>query len=61
MSKKIDGFTLIELIFVIAILVIIAPITVPSLIGFINKAEKSLCATNRKTFEKLYSTFRLEN
>ena len=61
MYKKSGGFTLVELIVVIAILGIIAAVAVPRLAGFKSKAEESVCAANRKTVERLYSTFLLEN
>lgn len=61
MDKKSDGFTLIELIVVIAILGIIASIAIPRLAGFKSMAEERVCDANRKTVERLYSTFLLEN
>ncbi|MEN1760738.1 prepilin-type N-terminal cleavage/methylation domain-containing protein [Anoxynatronum sibiricum] len=51
MDKKSDGFTLVELIIVIAILGIIAAIAIPKLAGFKSKAKESVCAANLKTVE----------
>ena len=61
MDKKSSGFTLVELIVVIAILGIIAVVTVPRLAGFRSKAEESVCVANRKTVERMYSAFLVEN
>ena len=60
-DKKSDGFTLVELIVVIAVLGIFAAIAVPRLTGFKSKAEESVCATNRKTVGRMYSAFLVEN
>jgi prepilin-type N-terminal cleavage/methylation domain-containing protein len=61
MDKKAGGFTLVELIVVIAILGIIAAIVVPRLTGFKSNVEERACDANRKTVEKMYSTYSLEN
>jgi prepilin-type N-terminal cleavage/methylation domain-containing protein len=61
MDKKSDGFTLIELIVVIAILGILVAVAVPRVAGFRSMAEESVCATNRKTVERLYTAFLIEN
>lgn len=61
MDKKSDGFTLVELIVVIAILGIIATIAVPRLFGFKSIAEERACHANRKTVERMYSVFLVGN
>jgi prepilin-type N-terminal cleavage/methylation domain-containing protein len=61
MHKKPDGFTLVELVVVIAILGIIVTIAVSKLIRFKNMAEERVCASNRKIVERMYSAFMLEN
>lgn len=45
----------------IAILGIIAAVAVPRITGFKSKTEESVCAANRKTEEKMYSAFLIEN
>ena len=61
MDKKSKGFTLVEVIVVIVILGIIAAIAIPRLTGFKSMAEERVCASNRKTAERLYNVFLLEN
>lgn len=61
MDEKSGGFTLIELIVVIAILGIIVAIAVPKLTGFKSMAEERVCDANRKSVERMYSAFLVEN
>ena len=61
MDKKSGGFTLIELIVVIAILGIIATIAVSRLTVLKSMAVERVCVANRKTVERLYSAFLNEN
>ncbi len=61
MYNKSNGYTLVELIVAIAILGIILAIAVAKLAGFKSKAEDSVCAANRKTVERMYSFFLVEN
>jgi prepilin-type N-terminal cleavage/methylation domain-containing protein len=61
MDKNSYGFTLVEIIVVIAILGIIAAIVVPRLTGFKSMAEEKVCTSNRKTVERSYNIFLLKN
>lgn len=61
MDEKSGGFTLVELILVIAILGIITAIAVPRIAGLISMSEESVCAANIKTFERMYATFLVGN
>jgi prepilin-type N-terminal cleavage/methylation domain-containing protein len=57
MNRKYGGFTLIEVIVVVAILGILAVMAVPRLIGTRSKIEENTCAANRITVGKRYSVF----
>ncbi|MBM7560905.1 type II secretion system protein [Fusibacter tunisiensis] len=61
MDKKSGGFTLIELIVVIAILGILAVIAAPRLTGFRVVAEERVCTANRETVERMYMAYLVEN
>lgn len=55
--RKQKGFTLIELIAVIAILVILGAILVPNVLGYRKKAQKSNIQTSAKTLIKAIDTY----
>lgn len=60
MDKKSGGFTLIDLIVVIAIFGILAALAVPRFVRFRSKAEESVCAANRKIVETMYMAYLIE-
>lgn len=61
MNKRTSGFTLIEVVVVIAILGIVAGIAAPRWIGYKRLAEERVCEANRNIVERLYTAFLLEN
>jgi len=48
-QKKVKGFTLIEIVIVIAILSVLAMILIPSLVGYVKLAKKKATVVNGKT------------
>ncbi|MGI6664433.1 MAG: prepilin-type N-terminal cleavage/methylation domain-containing protein [Christensenellaceae bacterium] len=52
-NKK--GFTLMELIIVIAILAVLSSLLIPSMLGYIQKSQAVVCDTNRKVIEQQQS------
>lgn len=56
-KKQKKGFTLIELIAVIAILVILGAILVPNVLGYRKKAQKSNIQASAKTLIKAIDTY----
>lgn len=60
-SRKYHGFTLIELIVVIAIIGVLASILVPSMMGYINKAKKKSDISTARTIIQAVDTILAEN
>lgn len=55
------AFTLIEIMFVVAIIGVIAAIAIPSFNGAINKSRQRACALNRKNIDGAKAAWALEN
>ena len=55
------AFTLIEIMFVVAIIGVIAAIAIPSFNGAINKSRQRACVLNRKSIDGAKAAWALEN
>lgn len=59
--KNQAAFTLIEIMFVVAIIGLIAAIAIPSFQGAIKRSRMQACAMNRKNIDGAKATWALEN
>lgn len=60
MKKNVKGFTLIELIVVIAIIGVLAAILVPSMIGYVRKSKQTAANNNARTIFQTLNMSALE-
>jgi len=55
------GFTLMELLVVVAILVVLAGAAVPLYMKYLDDAKRQMAWTNAKTLEKVADTYKIKN
>jgi len=60
-QKKDRGFTLVELLIVIVILGILAPVTVFAARGITDKAQTNSCATEKRAIETAFEAYYADN
>ncbi len=60
-KAKSKGFTLMEVIVVIAILAILASIAIPTITGYIDEAKQTACSSNRGSMLRLFQAEKVYN
>ena len=61
-NKKVNGFTMVEMIVVMAIIGVLAGILVPSLVGYVNKARRSAdAATGKQIYNDVMSVLYVDD
>ncbi|XQW85898.1 type II secretion system major pseudopilin GspG [Thalassotalea piscium] len=60
MNKKINGFTMMELLIVIVILGLLASLVAPKFFGQLGTAERGVAAAQMHAFETALDTYRLD-
>lgn len=60
-KRATSGFTLVEVIVVLVILAVLAAILVPSLIGYIDRANEKVCLVNRSALLRHYKAVYADN
>ena len=60
-AKKKQGFTLVELAVVMAIIIVLIAITIPSYFALKRKASQTNCSSNRATIVKMFEIEKLSS
>lgn len=61
MKKTKKGFTLVELVIVVAVMAVLVAVAIPTVSAVTNKAQTSVAKTNAKTIESMLKLYQAEN